>query len=60
MKVRIGLRWSIVIHDDVHPFDINASAENIGGDKDTLFEGLERGVSSDAKQNRQGTAQYVR
>ena len=49
MKVRVGIRRSIVIDYDVHPFDVNTATENIGGNKDTFFEGFERGISADTK-----------
>ena len=53
MKVRIGVRRSIVVHYDVHPFNINAPTKNISCNKDTLFESLKCGISSDTARNRQ-------
>jgi hypothetical protein len=53
VKVRIGIRRSIIVHDDVHSLDIDTATEDIGGNEDSLFEGLEGGISTDTKRNRQ-------
>ena len=53
VKVRVGVRRGVVVDYDVHPFDINAATENVGSDKDTFFEGLERGISTYTKRDRQ-------
>jgi hypothetical protein len=50
VKVRIGIRGSIIVDDDVYPLNVNTATENVGGDKDTFFESLERGISADTKQ----------
>ena len=50
MKVRIGVRGSIIVDHDVHPLNINTTTKNISCDKDALFESFERGVSRDAGQ----------
>ena len=53
VKVRIGIRRSIIVHDDVNSFDINTATKNIGGNQDSLFKSLEGGISADTKWNRQ-------
>lgn len=49
MQVTVRIWGTIVVDDDVDTFDINTTAEDIGGDKDTLFEGFEGGISVDTK-----------
>jgi hypothetical protein len=45
MKVAVGVRRAVVVDDDVDPFNVNATTEDVGCDKDTLFEGLERSLT---------------
>ena len=49
MEVRVGIGRSIIVDDDVYPLNVNATAEDVSGDKDTFFESLERGVSTDTE-----------
>jgi hypothetical protein len=51
VKVSVSVGGSIVIDDDVHPLNVNAATEDIGGHENTLFESFERGVSADTKWN---------
>ena len=47
MQVAISIRRTIVVNDDVHALDINATTEDIGGNEYTLFESLESSVTVD-------------
>jgi hypothetical protein len=49
MQVRVRIRGSIIVDDDVYSLDIDTTTEDIGGNKDTFFESLERGITSDTK-----------
>lgn len=49
VKVRVSVGGSVVVDDDVHPLNVNTATEDISGHKDTFFEGLKRGVSTDTK-----------
>jgi len=53
VKVRVGIRGSIVVDDDINPLNINATTENIGSDEDTFFKSLECGVPAYTKHDRQ-------
>lgn len=48
VEVRVSIRGTIIIHNDVDTFYINPSTENIGSDKNTLLERLEGGVALDS------------
>jgi hypothetical protein len=48
MEVRVSLRWEIVVDGYVDLLDIDATAEDVGGDADALVEGLELLVSLDS------------
>ena len=41
MQVRVGISRHVVVDGKIDTFNINTTAENIGGDTDTLFEFLE-------------------
>ena len=49
VQVAVGFTGAIVVDDDVHTLDINATAEDISGDQDTLLERLERRVTVNAR-----------
>lgn len=51
MQIAVSIRWAIVIDNDVHAFDIDTTAEDIRGNKDTLLERFECGVPGDTTQN---------
>lgn len=48
MQVTIGVGRTVVVYDDVDPFDINTPSKYICGDQDALLEGLERSVAINA------------
>lgn len=60
MQVRVRIRGGIIVDDDVYSLDIDTTTEDIGGNKDTFFESLERGITSDTKQNYQVSSHRVR
>ena len=41
VKVGVGARGHVVVDDDVHALDIDASSDEIGGDEDALIAILE-------------------
>jgi hypothetical protein len=47
MKVGVGIAWEIVVDGQVNALDIDTTAEDVGGDADTLLEVLERLVTLD-------------
>ena len=47
VEVTISIGRTIIIHDDVDPFDINPPTKDIGSDEDTLLKRLEGGVALD-------------
>jgi hypothetical protein len=47
VKVTVGIRRTIIIHDDVDTFHINPPTKDVGSDKDTLLECLEGGIALD-------------
>lgn len=47
MEVGISVQRGIVVNDNVDTLHIDTTTENISGNKDTLFEGLESGVTFD-------------
>ena len=49
MEVTISIRRAVVVDDDVDALYIDTTAENIGGDQDTLLKRLEGSVPRDAK-----------
>ena len=51
MEVGVSIGRSIIVDDDVHPLNVNSTAKDVSGDKDTFFESLERGVSADTKRS---------
>jgi len=51
MEVRVGIRGGIVVDNDVYSLDVDTATENIGGNEDAFFEGLERGISAYTKRN---------
>lgn len=46
MKIAVRIRGAVVIDDDVDTLNIDTTPKNIGGDKDTLLERLERLVAA--------------
>lgn len=51
MEVRVGTVRHVVVDDNVDTLDINTTAENVGGNHDTLVEVLEVLVPRDTVQN---------
>lgn len=49
MEVAICISGGIVVDNDVYTLHINTTTEDIGSNKDALFERLERGVSFDTE-----------
>lgn len=47
MQVAICITRSVVVDDDIDSLDVNATAEDVSGDKDTLLEVLELRVTGD-------------
>lgn len=45
MKVRVGIRWEIVVDGEVDTFDINTTSKHIRGNANTLVEFLEFSVA---------------
>jgi hypothetical protein len=41
VEVRVGVGGRVVVDDDVDTLDVDTTAEDVGGDEDTLLEGLE-------------------
>ena len=51
MKVRVGIRGGIIVDNNVYSLDVNTATENVGSNKDALFEGLERGITTYTERN---------
>ena len=49
MEVTISIRRAVVVDDDVDALYIDTTAENIGGDQDTLLKRLEGSVARDTR-----------
>jgi hypothetical protein len=49
VQVAIRIRRAIIINDDIDSFNIDATAEDIGGNKDALFECFESGITADSR-----------
>lgn len=47
MEVTVSIGRAVVINDDIDPFDIYTTTENICRYKDTLLEGLESSITFD-------------
>ena len=47
MQVAICVTRGVVVDDDIDSLDIDATAEDVSGDKDTLLEVLELRVAGD-------------
>jgi hypothetical protein len=45
MKVAVGIWRAVIVDHDIDPLNINATTEDVGCNKDTLFESLERSVA---------------
>ena len=45
VKIAICVRRTIVVYYDIHPFNIDATSEDICGNENTLFERLESCVT---------------
>ena len=56
MQVAICITRSIVVDDDIDSLDVNATAEDVSGDKDTLLEVLELRVTCDTTMMLDGAA----
>jgi hypothetical protein len=39
MQVGVGVLWHVVVEDDVDTLDIHATAEQVGGNQDSLKSG---------------------
>lgn len=48
VQIAVRIWWAVIIDDDVDTLNIDATAEDIGSDKDSLFESLEGAVAVDA------------
>lgn len=48
VQVAICIGWAIVIDHDINTLNINASAKNVSGYKDSLFKCFERSVPINA------------
>lgn len=53
VQVAVSISRRIVIDDDVDPFHVNATTEDISGNENTLLEGFEGGISVDADETHQ-------
>jgi hypothetical protein len=51
MQVAVSVRGAVIVNDNVDAFHINASAEDIRGDKNTLLKRLERREAVDTRQS---------
>lgn len=47
MQVAICVTRGVVVDDDIDSLDVDATAEDVGGDKDTLLKVLELRVTGD-------------
>jgi hypothetical protein len=47
MQVAVGIRWTIIVHNDVDSLHIDTTAEDIRRDQNTFLERLECRVTSD-------------
>lgn len=47
MEVGVGVAWKVVVDGEVDALDIDTTAEDVGGDTDTLVELLELFVALD-------------
>lgn len=47
MKVAVSIRRAIVVDDDINTLDVDTATEDISGNKDTLLEIFESGISVD-------------
>ena len=47
MEVTVSIRRTVVVHNDVHTFHIDAPTEDIRSDEDTFLECLEGSVALD-------------
>ena len=56
MQVAICVTRGIVVDDDINSLDIDATAEDVSGDKDTLLEVLELRVAGDTTPKLDGAA----
>lgn len=48
MKVAVRLLWHIEVEDDIDLLNIDATTENVGGDHNSVLEGLEVSITLDA------------
>ncbi len=48
MEVAVSVRRAVVVNDDIDSFDIYATTEDVGGNKDALLERLKCGVTTNA------------
>jgi len=48
MQVAVRISWCVVVDDNIDTLDINTTAEDVGGDENTLLERLELLVASNA------------
>lgn len=49
MQVAICVTRGVIVDDDIDSLDVDATAEDVGGDKDTLLEVLELRVTGDTR-----------
>lgn len=47
VQVAICITRSIVVDDNINPLDVDPTAKDVGGDKDTLLEVLELRITGD-------------
>lgn len=50
MQVRVAALWHVIVHHDVHAFDVNAASEEVCGDHDSLFKVFKLLIAVDSAQ----------
>ncbi len=48
MQIAVGIRWTIIVNDNVYPLNIYTTTEDIRGDKNALLECFKSRVPVDA------------
>jgi hypothetical protein len=56
VQVAICITRSVIVDDDIDSLDVNPTAEDVSGDKDTLLEVLELRVTGDTTTMLDGAA----
>lgn len=60
MQVAISVTRSVVVDNDIDSFDIDATAEDVSGNKDTLLEILELRITGNTMTMLDGAARRCR